>query len=244
MDPVTTTTALAMGTTTTLAMGMGDPTAAAGGGLDLNVWNLIQQGALSTYPLLFCSVLVVAIALERAWALRGVIAHAGRLVGAIAPALSRGELAEAQGTLGKTSATPARRIYSDILAVPSRERAELERIADERQFEEAQGAGSNLWVLGTIASAAPFIGLFGTVMGIIRSFHTMAIAGTGGFAIVAGGISEALIATALGLGVGIIAVIFYNYFQARVERIEAALQIGSARVIEALEAGRRRDGVR
>ena len=241
MDPVTTTTTLAMGTTTTLAM-MGDPTAA--GGLDLNVWSLIQQGALSTYPLLFCSVLVVAIALERAWALRGVIAHAGRLVGAIAPALSRGELAEAQGTLGKTSATPARRIYSDILAVPSRERAELERIADERQFEEAQGAGANLWVLGTIASAAPFIGLFGTVMGIIRSFHTMAIAGTGGFAIVAGGISEALIATALGLAVGIVAVVFYNYFQARVERIDAALQIGSARVIEALEAGRRRDGVR
>ena len=234
MDPVT--------TTTTLAMGMGDPTAA--GGLDLNVWNLIQQGALSTYPLLVCSVLVVAIALERAWALRGVIAQAGRLVGVIAPSLSRGDVAAAQGALGNTSATPARRIYTDILAVPSRERAELERIADERQFEEAQGAGANLWVLGTIASAAPFIGLFGTVMGIIRSFHTMAIAGTGGFAIVAGGISEALIATALGLAVGIVAVIFYNYFQARVERIDAALQIGSARVIEALEAGRRRDGVR
>jgi biopolymer transport protein ExbB/TolQ len=74
--------------------------------------------------------------------------------------------------------------------VPSRERAELERIADERQFEEAQARAANLWVLGTIASAAPFIGLFGTVMGIIRSFHTMAIAGTGGFAIVAGGISK------------------------------------------------------
>src|SRR6478672_5452476 len=94
MDPVTTTTTLAMGTTTTLAM-MGDPTAA--GGIDLNVWSLIQQGALSTYPLLFCSVLVVAIALERAWALRGVIAQAGRLVGMIAPALSRGDLAEALG---------------------------------------------------------------------------------------------------------------------------------------------------
>src|SRR5438094_4201896 len=72
-------------------------------------------------------------------------------------------------------------------------------------------------MLGTIGSAAPFIGLFGTVMGIIRAFHHMAIAGTGGFAVVAGGISEALIATALGLAVGIIAVVCYNYFQARVE---------------------------
>src|SRR6186713_1196528 len=157
MDPVTTTTTLASMASTTLPTMGGDPAAAAGG-LDLNVWSLIQQGALSTYPLLFCSVLVVAIALERAWALRGVIAQAGKLVGVIAPALSRGDLAAAQGALGNTS-----------------------------------------------ASAAPFIGLFGTVMGIIRSFHTMAIAGTGGFAIVAGGISEALIATALGLAVGIVA---------------------------------------
>ena len=233
MDPVT--------TTTTLPMMTGPMT---NGGLDLSFWSLIQQGAISTYPLILCSVLVVAIALERAWALRGVIAQAGALVGKIAPALSRGDVPGAQGTLGNTSATPARRIYSDILAEPDRARAELERIADERQFEEAQEAGANLWVLGTIASAAPFIGLFGTVMGIIRSFHTMAIAGTGGFAIVAGGISEALIATALGLAVGILAVVLYNYFQARVERIDAALQIGSARVIEALEAGRGRHGVR
>jgi biopolymer transport protein ExbB len=189
-------------------------------------------------------VLVVAIALERAWALRGVIAQASALVGQIAPALDRGDLRGAMGMLGAGPATPARRIYGDILADPARERKDLERVADERQFEEAQGAGANLWVLGTIASAAPFIGLFGTVMGIIRSFHSMAIAGTGGFGIVAGGISEALIATALGLAVGIMAVILYNYFQSRVERIDAALQIGSARVIEALVVGRSRDGVR
>ena len=212
--------------------------------VDLSFWTLIQQGALSTYPLIACSVLVVAIALERAWVLRGMIAQAGALAGLIAPALARGDVKGAQGALGSGPATRARRIYADILTEAFHSRVELERIADERQFEEAQSAGSNLWILGTIASAAPFIGLFGTVMGIIRSFHTMAIAGTGGFAIVAGGISEALIATALGLAVGILAVVFYNYFQARVERHDAALQIGSARLIEALVAGRSGDGVR
>jgi biopolymer transport protein ExbB len=210
----------------------------------LNFWSLIQQGALSTYPLIACSVIVVAIALERAWTLRGVIAHAGALARQVAPVLTRGDVPAAQSTLEAGPPTPARRVYTDILAEPRRERAELERIADERQFEEAQDAGANLWVLGTIASAAPFIGLFGTVMGIIRAFHTMAIAGTGGFAIVAGGISEALIATALGLAVGIVAVVLYNYFQARVERIDAALQIGSARLIEALMDGRGQHGVR
>jgi biopolymer transport protein ExbB len=99
-----------------------------------------------------------------------------------------------------------------------------------------QGAGSYLWVLGTIGAAAPFIGLFGTVVGIIRAFHAMAIAGTGGFAVVAAGISEALIATALGLAVGITALVLYNYFQARVDRVDAALRIGSARVIDAVAA--------
>ena len=143
----------------------------------------------------------------------------------------------------KHRACPARRVYTDLI---EQERGlpmpELERVATERKFEEVQGAGSNLWVLGTIGSSAPFIGLFGTVLGIIRAFHTMALAGTGGFAVVASGISEALIATALGLAVGIVAVVFYNYFQSRVERIDAALRIGSGRVLEALNAGRRTHG--
>ena len=181
------------------------------------------------------------VALERAWALRGVLARPARLT--------------ARGRAGcwrtATCAGRARRRAKHRACRPPhlRRRARDERrppmppsssaSPTERQFEEVQGAGSNLWMLGTIGAAAPFIGLFGTVIGIIRAFHAMAIAGTGGFAVVAAGISEALIATALGLAVGIVAVVFYNYFQARVERIDAALRIGSARVLEALVAGRR-----
>src|SRR5205085_2858176 len=100
--------------------------------------------------------------------------------------------------------------------------------------EEMEQLKRPLWILGTVASSAPFIGLFGTVVGIIRAFHSMAIMGSGGFAVVAGGISEALVATALGLGVAIIALIFYNYFQVRLDRIESALTIGAARLVEAL----------
>src|SRR5207249_4015049 len=112
MDPVTTTTV---------------PTPMTNG-VNLDFWSLIQQGALSTYPLLLCSVVVVAIALERAWSLRGVIAQAGALVGQIAPLLARGDFTGALGRL-KGPTTPARRIYSDILTDPARDRVELERIA-------------------------------------------------------------------------------------------------------------------
>lgn len=212
--------------------------------LTLDVWALIQQGAISTYPLLACSVILLGIVLERAWSLRGIIGSTARLTRDVVPLVASGDWKGALDVIRKHQACPARRVYSDLIegegTVPL---PELERVATERNFEEVQGAGSNLWVLGTIGAAAPFIGLFGTVLGIIRAFHAIALAGTGGFAVVAAGISEALIATALGLGVGIIAVVFYNYFQSRVDRIDAALRIGSGRVLEAVSAGRRAHGV-
>ena len=72
-----------------------------------------------------------------------------------------------------------------------------------------------LWILGTIANAAPFIGLFGTVVGILRSFADIAQTGKGGFAVVASGISEALIATAAGIIVAVVAALAFNAFQNR-----------------------------
>lgn len=88
----------------------------------------------------------------------------------------------------------------------------------ERRIQETnRGLRRYLWVLGTVATSAPFIGLFGTVVGIMRSFDAIATAGKGGFSIVAAGISEALIATAAGILVAVIAVIFFNYFQTRLQ---------------------------
>jgi biopolymer transport protein ExbB len=211
--------------------------------ITLDIWALIQQGAISTYPLLACSIILLGIVLERAWSLRGVIGSTAKLTRNVVPVLARGDWQGALDVVRKHRACPARRVYSDLIdGEPDVPMPELERVATERSFEEVQGAGSNLWVLGTIGSSAPFIGLFGTVLGIIRAFHAIALAGTGGFSVVAAGISEALIATALGLGVGIIAVVFYNYFQARVDRIDAALRIGSGRVLEAVATGRRAHG--
>ena len=212
--------------------------------VNLDLVQLIQQGAISTYPLLACSIVVFGIVLERLWSLRGTVSSTLSLTAQVVPVLARGDLKGAVELVGRHRPCPARRVYAELLsASPEAPLTELEWVADERQFEAVQGCGAYLWMLGTIGSAAPFIGLFGTVMGIIRAFHHMAIAGTGGFAVVAGGISEALIATALGLAVGIIAVVCYNYFQARVERIDAALRIGSARVLEAVAASRRTNGL-
>jgi biopolymer transport protein ExbB len=74
-----------------------------------------------------------------------------------------------------------------------------------------------LFILGTLGNNAPFIGLFGTVLGIIRAFRDISAMGTGGMAIVIGGVAEALITTATGLAVAVPSVIAYNYFVRRID---------------------------
>jgi len=82
-----------------------------------------------------------------------------------------------------------------------------------------------LAVLGTIANAAPFIGLLGTVIGIIRAFHSISMNMGSGITMVAGGISEALVSTAAGLGVAIPAAMLYNYYTFLSQRIASDADI-------------------
>ena len=82
----------------------------------------------------------------------------------------------------------------------------------------------NLTVLGTVGGVAPFLGLFGTVVRILITFQDLAVQGNQSAA-VASGIASALIATAFGLGVAIVAVVFYNYYQAMVRQYEANFQL-------------------
>jgi biopolymer transport protein ExbB len=211
--------------------------------VNLDFIHLIHQAAISTYPLIACSIIMLGVVLERLWTLRGAVASTASLTAELVPLLARGDLKGAAEAVHRHRLCPARRVFGDVLgAVEGAPLDELERVADERQFEEVEASGSYLWILGTIGSSAPFIGLFGTVIGIMRAFHSMALVGTGGFGVVAGGISEALIATALGLAIGIISLVFYNYLQNRVERIDGALRIGSARLLEAVTAARRGHG--
>jgi biopolymer transport protein ExbB len=209
-------------------------------GYQLDVWKLINQGALATYPLLVLSVIGLAVILERLWALRNVVRSTAELALAVGRSLASFDLAGALKTCRSAPPCPAQRIFTRLLeAGGDRSADELKRVAEDGQYEEVQRLSASLWVLGTIGSSAPFIGLLGTVVGIIKAFQSMAITGAGGFSIVAAGISEALIATALGLGVAIIALMFYNYFQSRVERIEATLRIHAARLADAVANGRR-----
>ncbi len=100
----------------------------------------------------------------------------------------------------------------------------LKRAIRKAESQEVTDLGRSLSFLATTGSAAPFIGLFGTVWGIMASFHDIGQRGSASLAVVAPGISEALVATAAGLAVAIPAVIAYNYFANRLGEIENEMQ--------------------
>jgi biopolymer transport protein ExbB len=209
-------------------------------------FDLIQQGYYATYPLLLCSIVALAIAGERLWALRkidGRMVAVGKQIGFF---LRRGDVEGARDMVERDAQDlPLGRIFLELLPrVTDTPVDELLSIADGHRVEQTQALRRNIWLIGTIGSAAPFIGLFGTVVGIMRAFHHMAETGTGGFAVVAAGISEALVATALGLGVAILAVALYNYFQVRLNDLGTTMRVGITRFIDGVCAFRGERGTR
>ncbi len=204
-------------------------------GLDLI--DIIHKGAIATYPLILLSIISVTVVLERLWSLRNISSITLRITESLLEPIKKGQRDLAIAICRQNSHSPAGRIFLNMLdREGSRQLETANTFATEALFEETQNLKKHLWILGTVASSAPFIGLLGTVVGIIKSFESMAIAGTGGFAVVAAGISEALVATALGLAVAIIAVIFYNYFQIRISNLNGLFRIQVAKVLHNMSA--------
>lgn len=89
-----------------------------------------------------------------------------------------------------------------------------------------------LSLLATVGSTAPFVGLFGTVVGIINAFHGISMEGSGGIGAVAGGIAEALITTAFGIGVAVLAVWFFNYFINKSDLFEVEMRNTGSELVD------------
>jgi biopolymer transport protein ExbB len=212
--------------------------------LDTSLVGILKNGSLSMWIIAACSVLALAVAIERALALWGFARNARALAAAVIDALHRGDLSEAR-TRCETSRSPAADVFLAGLAAaapraPAPGRllhAPDERVAAavERERQEvALRLRRNLWVLGTVGATAPFIGLFGTVVGIMHAFSEMARSGQGGFAVVAAGISEALVATAGGIAVAIEAVVIYNFLNVHVQKLAVQLRLLSEEYVDAL----------
>ena len=114
-------------------------------------------------------------------------------------------------------------------------RDNLKRAVRKAQFLESDRMARSVSFLATTGSATPFIGLFGTVWGIMTSFQDIGQRGSASLAVVAPGISEALVATAMGLAVAIPAVIFYNYYSNKLADVESNVESFSTDFINLIE---------
>ncbi len=194
---------------------------------------MFQQGWLTTYPLLAASVIAVGVFFERLWRFRGLHDATRALTKSTIDAVVNRDLDGAR-RLCEQSDQPIAQIFLEAMRWRNVPLEDLERVLATSRHEAAYGLKRGLWMIGTIGSLAPYVGLFGTVVGIIRAFADMAEHGAGGFEVVAAGISEALIATAMGLAVAIIALLFFNYLQTRVGLIASAYARSCERFVQAL----------
>ena len=199
-----------------------------------NLLELIEHGGTVMYPLLLCSVVVVGVIIERLWLLARLPQRSATLARHVADALGEGRLAEASA-LCRGSQLAVAGVLRTALSQQGKPRDQALAATLRKLTEVNRGLRQRVWLLGTIGSLAPFIGLLGTVIGIIRAFENMAATGSGGFAVVAAGISEALIATAGGLLVGVLAIFAYNALNVRINAVTAEMRQTAEEILQQLD---------
>lgn len=199
----------------------------------------LQQMWMQAWPilslLLACSIVSGAIILERWVSLTRASFDRETLLNKLEKLLAENRLDTAI-THCENMRKPVGRVLAPVLNYArqhrSGDRDRLERWASRLLRAEMSNLGRYLTVLGTIGSTAPFVGLFGTVVGIIHAFRAIAENAGGGPGVVANGIAEALITTAFGLFVAIPAVVSYNLYIRKVERISDDMQLAADEVVD------------
>ncbi len=177
--------------------------------------NLVHDEWVILLLLLVWSVAGVSVICERVYSLWRVLAKSEVFKNRVIEAVENGDLAKATA-LCETATDPLGEVFGRGLRVYARTPPKTTEAVNSQRIVALAGFRRYLWALGTVGSSAPFVGLFGTVVGILKAFQSMSQAGTGGFKVVSQGIAAALVATAAGLMVAIYAIIAYNYFVAKV----------------------------
>lgn len=176
-----------------------------------STWLGMLHFDFATVILALFSLMSVATIIERFIRFRNADIDTGEFMDRIREYLRNGRYNEAI-QLAEQTPGPVAAVTRAALMSRGRSREELRDAIDRKRMREASYLDKNLPILGTVGATAPFVGLFGTVLGIMRAFRDISLAGAAGTAVVAAGIAQALIATAGGLIVAIVAVVFYNIY--------------------------------
>jgi len=201
----------------------------------------LRLGGVTLALLLLASVVALGVAIERLIALWGVSERSRTLGETVHKHLLRGDVAAARTASERSDAVVADIFLAgfDRMERVRTNGGGVESAVERERAQVGLKLRRNLWILATIGSITPFVGLFGTVAGIMRSFKDLGLdveaGGTGGTATVMTGISEALVATAVGILVAVQAMVFYNYFQARLSRVIVELRLLGDEFVELLK---------
>ena len=182
----------------------------------MSLINIIKDGGFIMYPLVLFSLANWAVIFEKIWGLFQFKKQFNEVHTKALELFKAKKWEEARGLFAQVNPLIAGPHLALLEGRENKSEDDKEKREEkiQRRLSETQlGLRRFLWVLGTIGSSAPFIGLFGTVVGIIGAFKDMASTGKGGFSVVAHSLSEALVATAAGIVVAVIAVVSFNYFQ-------------------------------
>ena len=194
----------------------------------------LYKGGVLVIPILLCSVFALAIFLERLIRFAQLRRRGRGLAEQVASLVKEGDDKQAQD-LVKASDSPMGSVLAQALEVKDQRQETLEAIIVHATEEQVRGLSKYLQALATIGNVTPLLGLLGTVVGMIKAF--MVIQEMGGkvnAAVLAGGIWEAMLTTALGLAVALPTIMAHSYLVSKVNKYEARLQRGAITFLKAI----------
>ena len=201
------------------------------------MWGIIQKGGPLMYLILLCSIVSLAVIIERILHIHKARIDTDKFMDKIANTIKRNKIMEAVDMCSKTPGPIARILKSGILK-HDRSRAEIREAIEDAGVFEVPKLEKNLGVLTTIAHIAPLLGLLGTVTGMVRAFQVIQAKAISLNPVnpgdLAGGIWEALLTTVAGLIVAIPTVVAYNYLVNRVEEFVLEMERSATELIDIL----------
>lgn len=195
---------------------------------------ILQSGGWVMFPLVLASIVLVGITLERFWSLRRSAVIPPKL-GAEVRAWARSAKIEREHLEKLRTNSPLGAVLAAVVAHRQRSREVIRQHAEDTGRQVVHRLGKYLNALGTIATISPLLGLLGTVSGLIRMFLVITKAGIGDANALAGGIGEALVATAAGLVVAVLGYLFHRYFRGKVADLAVDLEREVAMLVDSLE---------
>ncbi len=195
--------------------------------------DFLHRGGFAMYALLLLSVVSLGIVLERLYFFSRQHSDPTQLLKEIGERVAKDDMNGAIAVCDRHRGMLPK-ILQFGLYRHEKSRADISDALSIALLEQLNQLEANLPIIGTVAVIAPFVGLFGTVLGIIRAFNDIALKGNSTPAVVAAGVSEALITTAAGLIIAVVAVIFFNYFKSRIKAYNQEMIVAANKLAEML----------